>query len=783
MSVDTFEFANNSRSYKDENLRITAVQVYPENFERAAPYEWPEVPSRSPNRSNTSSPSGSAPASPTVRVQEALSTTVSANLGSKRNSDTLQATTSLSAEAERDQTDDEIRKQVLAGMFNLNKLSGDGSFAAKKPKRDPRAPSKPIATAEETPGQTDVDLIEAAARTSHNCGSAPPRNNNGKYMDLPRTSPNTSAISYICQSPDYVGKFNKQAALDLKVKPGKLFGDLVNGKSVVSESGETVHPHQVISGARSGRVFMVIDCPTTEHISELVKAKEFERFYKSAPTGGSGPALEDRLTAACIIHLGGHSVLSHPTYKAWIQQFGPETQHIVANQEYCAQKLIWRSQSQSCSKLSKLDSSIFATPYYDNKPAHDLSNDFEDLPIQATLAESMQTFMLEPSTGLDNSEVVKPMSLPTDFKFLRDSEKAYLREYYELAEKAQEEILRDIESNPQHFPGHDVVLTALGTGSSHPSKHRNVSATLLNTPHDGTFLLDAGEGTYGQMFRRFGGYKLSSGQICSVDDQIKNLRGIFISHLHADHHLGIVTIIDRWNALRESSEPLYLIAPLKFNTFLQELSDVQDFGYKKVRFIESEDIVYWRDKKRDNRRRFATPALDGLLESSGFQDISTIDVIHCPWSYGISMTHKDGWKVVYSGDTRPCENMVKAGEGATVLLHEATFEDDMQDEALKKRHSTTQEAIMVGEGMEAKFTLLTHFSQRYPKIPQFDSEDKSTVIGICFDLMSVRLGEIARLSKFLPALQVLYSPQSDEALEGEEESKDSEMKSLQQQTQ
>ncbi|KAF9276888.1 hypothetical protein BGZ68_009684 [Mortierella alpina] len=790
MSVDTIEFANGSKSYKDENLRITAVQVYPENFERAAPHEWPEVSNRSPtnpNRSNSSSPSRSASASPTVRTREGVPTVVSANLGSKRNSDTLQTTTPSSTEVEQTQSDDEIRKQVLAGMFNLNKINGDGSLGVKRPKRDPRAPSRTFTTAEETSGQTDVDLIEAAAaaaKTPHDCGGAPPRNNNGRYMDLPRTSPNTSAISYICQSPDYVGKFNKQAALDLKVKPGRLFGDLVNGKSVVSESGETVHPHQVISGARPGRVFMVIDCPTIDYISELVKAKEFERFHRTVATEESGSAPEDRLTAACIIHLGGHSVLSHPDYKAWIQRFGPETQHIIANQEYCAQKLIWRSQSQSCSKLSKLDSSIFATPYYDNKPVHDLIKDFEDLPIQAKLAESMQTFMLEPSTGLDNTEVVKPMSLPTDFKFLKDSEKAYLREYYELAEKAREEILRDIESNPQHFPGHDVVLTALGTGSSHPSKHRNVSATLLSTPRNGTFLLDTGEGTYGQMFRRFGGYKVSADQDCSVDDQIKNLRGIFISHLHADHHLGIVTIIDRWNALREPfSAPLYLIAPLKFNTFLQELSDVQDFGYKNVQFIESEDIVYWRDKKRDNRRRFATPLLDGLLESSGFEDISTVDVIHCPWSYGISMTHKDGWKVVYSGDTRPCENMVKAGEGATVLLHEATFEDDMQDEALKKRHSTTQEAIMVGEGMEAKFTLLTHFSQRYPKIPQFDSEDKSTVIGICFDLMSVRLGEIARLSKFLPALQVLYSPQSDEALEGEEESKDSEMKSLQQQTQ
>lgn len=74
-----------------------------------------------------------------------------------------------------------------------------------------------------------------------------------------------------------------------------------------------------------------------------------------------------------------------------------------------------------------------------------------------------------------------------------------------------------------------------------------VSATLLEIPRDGTFLLDAGEGTYGQMFRQFGGYRRTPDQKNSVDTRIENLKGIFISHLHADHHLGIVSVIDRWN--------------------------------------------------------------------------------------------------------------------------------------------------------------------------------------------------------------------------------------------
>lgn len=317
---------------------------------------------------------------------------------------------------------------------------------------------------------------------------------------------------------------------------------------------------------------MVIDCPSTDYVSGLVSAKEFERFQGAVGSGS------DKLTAACIVHLGGHAVLSHPEYKAWMQRFGPETQHIIANQEYCSQKLIWRSQSQSCYKLSALDSNIFPLPYYSNTPAHDLSADLNGLAVKADLAESMMTFLLEPSAGLERSEVIQPMELFKDFSPLKNSPKDYLREYYSMALKAREEIAKEKAFGPTEVPGKDVVLTSLGTGSSHPSKYRNgkcllkfnstmtllsfyksieliffftldclVSATLVETPRHGSFLLDTGEGTYGQMFRQFGGYRLSADQANSVDDRIKGLKGIFISHLHADHHLGIVTLIDRWN--------------------------------------------------------------------------------------------------------------------------------------------------------------------------------------------------------------------------------------------
>ena len=48
-----------------------------------------------------------------------------------------------------------------------------------------------------------------------------------------------------------------------------------------------------------------------------------------------------------------------------------------------------------------------------------------------------------------------------------------------------------------------------------------------------------------------------------------------------------------------------------------------------------------------------------------------------------------------------------------MLVHEATFEDGMEEDAVKKRHSTVGEAVKVGTDAGAYRTVLTHFSQRY----------------------------------------------------------------------
>ena len=74
---------------------------------------------------------------------------------------------------------------------------------------------------------------------------------------------------------------------------------------------------------------------------------------------------------------------------------------------------------------------------------------------------------------------------------------------------------------------------------------------------------------------------------------------------------------------------------------------------------------------------------------------------------------RPGRKVVYSGDTRPCSGVFVASNKVDLLIHDATFADDMLDWAKKTQHSTAGEAASLASLANAYQLVLTHISSRY----------------------------------------------------------------------
>lgn len=85
------------------------------------------------------------------------------------------------------------------------------------------------------------------------------------------------------------------------------------------------------------------------------------------------------------------------------------------------------------------------------------------------------------------------------------------------------------------------------------------------------------------------------------------------------------------------------------------------------------------------------------------------------------------------------------------------MEDELEKEAKIKKHSTISQAINIGVQMNAAFTLLTHFSQRYSKLPLLPGSVDFSKVGIAYDFMHISLSQLTLLPLFYPSLKVLFS--------------------------
>jgi len=77
--------------------------------------------------------------------------------------------------------------------------------------------------------------------------------------------------------------------------------------------------------------------------------------------------------------------------------------------------------------------------------------------------------------------------------------------------------------------------------------------------------------------------------------------------------------------------------------------------------------------------------------------------------------------------------------GSDLLIHESTYNNTHEDLAIRNRHSTVGDALDAAKKMNAKFTILTHFSQRYSIFPS-EADLDNVDFSFALDFMQVRKG-------------------------------------------
>ena len=373
----------------------------------------------------------------------------------------------------------------------------------------------------------------------------------------------------------------------------------------------------------------------------------------------------------------------------------------------------------------------------------------------------MLKFHFRPLTkkGLDREEVPEPLDLSQvqdDLKTQKPSVANAIKQV--ISHQQLPAPIRAVTDSPDY---EDARVTFLGTGAAVPSKYRNVTGIFLDLgAKNGTLMMDCGEGSYNQLRRMFG--------VDEAHRLVGALKCIWVSHIHADHHVGLpMMLAARSRILGPDVEPLVVIGPRPLRRALLNYSRLEPMS---VCFIEAMHTTMPPVSPPDSPPpppRMAE-ALERVKKSLGLSQLKSIRVAHCAHAFGLLLESETQprWKIVFSGDTRPCDSVIEAAKNATLLIHEATFEDDLQEEAEAKRHCTTKEAVNVGNAADAYCTLLTHFSQRYPKIPVI-GESVYGRVGIAFDLMTVGLQDLSILPSIVPVVKQLFE-------EGEEEEEEKE---------
>ena len=287
-----------------------------------------------------------------------------------------------------------------------------------------------------------------------------------------------------------------------------------------------------------------------------------------------------------------------------------------------------------------------------------------------------------------------------------------------------------------------MKVVPLGTSSGKPTLKRGLSALAVVCERE-WLLFDCGEGT--QM------------QIARAGLSPSRLSAIFITHLHGDHFNGLAGLLGTMGLDRRVQE-LTLVGPTGMREYIDTLARLKTLYVEYPLLIreyssmseltavhQAPDFVVsahaldhrvfalgYRVQERPKPGRFnlgrakelGVPEgpMFGVLQSGSSVRLDDGTVVEPAEVLG---PERAGKSVAYCLDTRPCAASVELACGVDLLIHEATYTEDLTDEARQYGHSTAAQAARTALQADARRLLITHFSTRYPDAAPLLDEARS----------------------------------------------------------
>lgn len=280
----------------------------------------------------------------------------------------------------------------------------------------------------------------------------------------------------------------------------------------------------------------------------------------------------------------------------------------------------------------------------------------------------------------------------------------------------------------------------LGNASAAPTLKRNHTSQLINI-NEQYFLVDCGEGTQ---------LRLREHKV-----KLQRINHIFISHLHGDHYLGLIGLLQTMHLLGRVSE-----LSIYCSQNIREIIDIH-LKYSKGNLTYPIKYVMLKDDEshlayEDNKVQIYTIPLIHKIPCTGFlfkekpkprrinpEGIKKYKVPKykinklkegedCVLEDGTllknnQLTHDPlpNYSYAFCSDTSYNEKIIPIIQGVDLLYHEATFMEEHKDRAKKTKHSTAAEAATIAKKSNAKRLIIGHFSNRYPDLNLILNEAKT----------------------------------------------------------
>jgi ribonuclease Z len=299
----------------------------------------------------------------------------------------------------------------------------------------------------------------------------------------------------------------------------------------------------------------------------------------------------------------------------------------------------------------------------------------------------------------------------------------------------------------------DLSIVFVGTAASVPTARRGLPALLLRRGGD-RILFDCGEGTQRQLMQSVG---------------LTELTEIFITHLHADHWLGLPGLLKTYD-LRGRDRPLEIHGPpglrelvalalraagrVGFELEVIELAAgdaLERDGYRIAPFaVRHRGVAFGYALFEDERPGAFDPETAvrlGLTPGPEFGRLQRGETVNGVSPEEVLGPRRAGRKVVISGDTMPCEALRVAAHRADLLVHEATFAEEDRERAAETGHSTAAQAAALARDASVGLLALTHLSARHPAAVLRDEARAvfpDTVLPRDFDQVEIPLAERGR---------------------------------------